>query len=1122
MLNPLNQTQALLHKNKVIIFNPLAEDSFGLVDLNNNQTLVISDTSGMINPCLTNNNLLDNVNLIYNSDFSEGTSYWQSDIRQDVEFSTDIGIGELILENGHTAYISQAGVEQQGNFKITYLFEPNDELIPLLPNQNYQLSGYFGMHRCNGLLQIELFNRQKKLVESIKIDLPVKVQLYGGKKLEYYYFAKQQFQTGKNITYGKVSIIKNDTLITKDKQANNDSFLFFTRLFLGVVSTDLQGEITWQSSVLNQKAIKRLHEYQLNKTPYLLIDIPPNIIDGQLHRLQVVNTETSEIINPEPFLYQNQIKFTGEIEKIQDSYIFGWASYDLSEISMTVQLVIDGAITNSKTIANLPHVEGDCGFRLTIPALYLDGRVHHIVVKDDETGIVIAEVVEITSYISTPWNALQQHSNPPFPAYLAPMASDRYRSLELNLAAFAKQELSGQYIKNISAWHQQLIQGFDKSQKNYSELRFSIHEKPLISVIIPVHNKFAVTYNCLVALLFAYNQASFEVIVVDDGSEDDTLDLPSLVEGITYLRNETAQGFILSCNFGAKFAKGEYLVFLNNDTEPTAKWLDEMLFVFDNFTNVGLVGSKLVYPNGELQEAGGIVWGTGDPWNYGRKGNANDPKYNYTRQVDYVSGASLMIHRDLWSEVGGFSEELCPAYFEDTDLSFKVKALKKRVVYTPFSKVYHYEGISSGTSVASGMKRYQEINRPKFKRKWSSLYQNNGEVGKDVDLNKDRGIRYRALFIDLQTPRPDQDAGSYAAVQEIRLFQSLGFKVTFIPENIAYLGIYTENLQRLGVEMIYAPFYLTVEKFLEERGEEFNVVYITRYNCVEKNLLNVRQYAPKAKVMFCNADLHFLRVFREAIYQKDQSKLKEGIKIRDIELSLMRKVDLTLSYNKVEHSVVFSYNLDQTNIVTCPWVSDLVENVPPFEKRKSIAFLGGFRHQPNVDAVKFFIQSVMPLIRQNLPGVKFVVYGSSPPEELEKMGRDDVIIEGYVESVEDVYNSCRVFVAPLLFGAGIKGKVVDALAHGIPQVLSPVAAEGTGVRDGLEVFIAEKPEEWVDKIVKLYNNQKLWENMSQSAQEYARLNFSFEKGRKLMGEALEAVEVYPNYDESYFVYEKAR
>jgi len=728
------------------------------------------------------------------------------------------------------------------------------------------------------------------------------------------------------------------------------------------------------------------------------------------------------------------------------------------------------------------------------------------------------------------WDVLQKFAGKPLPAKLSPAAAYRYDSMRASLLALseAAKHKTGNDLANIigritrlGTLHEQLVAGFEKI-RHYEPLTFPFVDAPDVSIIVPVHNKFAVTYYCLTALLFAYNRASFEVILVDDGSSDETLDILDLVDGIVYLRNETSQGFIRSCNRGASAARGQYVVMLNNDTEPTTRWLDELIFTFEQFANVGLAGSKLLYPDGKLQEAGGIVWNSGNPWNYGRGGNPHEPRFNYTRQADYLSGAAIMLPKTLWDKVGGFSETYCPAYFEDTDLAFKVRAAGYKTIYAPLSVVYHFEGISSGTNVTTGTKRYQEINRPKFKQKWIHDCQFNGEEGKDVDLNKDRGITRRALIIDYQTPRPDIDAGSYAAIQEMRLLQSLGFKVTFVPENLAYLGQYTEYLQRLGIETIYAPFASSIQAFLEKRGTEFDVVYITRYYVAKNNLNLVRQYAPQAKVLFCNADLHFLRELRDGIEQNNQDMIDRACTIRDEELAIMRLVDVTLSYNAIEHSVIISHNLNTSNVVTCPWVVDVTDNQPKFAERSDIAFLGGFGHPPNKAAVQFFVNHVMPILQHQLPEAKFRIYGSNIPEDIEKLQSDNVIVEGYIEDVADVYDSCRVFVAPLLAGAGIKGKVIDALAHGTPSVLTPIAAEGTPLRHGLEVMIAETAQEWADAVTRLYTEQALWEKMSAAAGEFARQHYSFENGRKLMLKALQAADVFTPMDNQALVVKQTR
>ncbi len=847
------------------------------------------------------------------------------------------------------------------------------------------------------------------------------------------------------------------------------------------------------------------------------ISIPQSICDGEIHQLSIRDQASSFVLHSFPIEFNHHDTIQGSVDCIDGTAIVGWArNASTQDTPLEVELYeYDRFITTAT--ADIPRDVGAYGFRLTIPHDLLDGKPYLFVVKDAVTGKVIGSLGAITPRIQTPWDALQLYGGNPIRSYLAPAASLRYESLRQELTILAEASKNAranetakisQRIQELSYTHEQIINGFSKKQRNYGPLSFPEVKSPKVSIIIPIHNKFPVTYNCLCSILFASNKASYEVIVVDDGSSDESKDIPELIKGIQYFRNETSLGFILSCNRGGKSARGEYIVMLNNDTEVTAGWLDELILVFDTFENVGLTGSKLLYPDGRLQEAGGIVWNTGDPWNYGRNANPHDPRYNYTRQVDYLSGASIMLPRKLWNDLQGFDEAFVPAYFEDTDLAFRVREKGYKVVYAPFSQVFHFEGISSGTSTSSGIKKYQEINRPKFKARWHDACRFNGVVGTDVELNKDRNVRFRALVIDTQFPRPDVDAGSYAAIQEMQLLQELGFKITFIPENMAYLGNYTESLQRMGIESLYAPFAESVYEVIKKRGVEFDVIYITRYHVAQKYLETIRRFAPNAKIVFNNADLHFLRELREAMANRNKDLIEQAIKTRDEELSVMRDTDITLSYNEVEHAVITSHNLDSTIIARCPWVVYVKENVPAFAKREGIAFLGGFDHRPNAEAVEFFINSVMPLLRKKLPKVPFLIYGSNIPEKLLKLEDDDIIVKGWVADVAEVYDTCRIFVAPLITGAGIKGKVIGALAYGVPTIISKVAAEGTGVRDGIEVSIAEKPEEWVSKLANLYLDEKEWKKLSEQGQNYTRENFSFENGKKLMKEALVMVDIF--------------
>ena len=732
----------------------------------------------------------------------------------------------------------------------------------------------------------------------------------------------------------------------------------------------------------------------------------------------------------------------------------------------------------------------------------LDGATHHVSLRDASGTLPYWETQVLLPAALTPADVLQRESSAPFPDTIFAQTGRRYAGLK---RLFAKADAATDFAQLAYALAT-VEGGYDKVK--LKPLAFPEVDTPDVSIVIPAHNKVEVTYLALCSLLIAPNDASFEVIVVDDASSDETAELEDIVSGITVLHNAEPQRFIRACNAGAARARGDYIVLLNNDVEVTTGWLDELLATFDRFDNVGLAGSKLLYPDGKLQDAGGIIWGSGNPWNYGNRQNPNDPRFCYARQADYLSGAALMVPKAIWEKVKGLSRYLEPMYFEDTDFAFKVRAAGYTTWFVPASVVYHYEGMTSGTDVTSGFKRYQEVNRPKFKRRWASDYAQFGREGQSPDLEKDRGIIGRVLFVDYTTPRPDQDAGSYAALQEIRLVQSLGYKVTFMPTNMAHMGRYTEDLQKLGVEMIYAPFYMSTQEYLARHAAEFDAFYITRFYVARDVLQQIRALAPQAKVLFNNADLHFLREIRAARAEEDAVRLEHARQTRSDEIEVIRQVDVVLSYNEMEHAVIEAYTEGSAKVLRTPWVVHAPEAVPPLAGRSGLSFLGSFRHHPNEEGVRWFATEIMPRLTFQMPDLTLSIYGSRMTETVKALQSDRIRPVGFVEDVADAFDPHRVFVAPLRSGAGIKGKVLEALVRGIPCVISPVAAEGIGLRDGQECFIARTPDDWIAAIRRLMTDDALWQAMTEAARAYMADNYSFDSGRLAMRDAFEAADLF--------------
>lgn len=262
---------------------------------------------------------------------------------------------------------------------------------------------------------------------------------------------------------------------------------------------------------------------------------------------------------------------------------------------------------------------------MRIPSNYFNGETRHLSAWDLGGSRCLLATYLLTPRMLTPMEVMWRESRKPFAGPLAAQAGHRYAALKGLLATAPDSETAAQ-----AAYATSVLEGGHRNVK-LKPLTFPDIPDPVVSIIIPAHNKVQVTYLALASLLVAPNKASFEVIVVDDASTDETARIEEFVSGISVIHNQTAQRFIRACNSGAAAARGSYVVLLNNDVEVTAGWLDNLLDAFQRFPNVGLVGSKLVYPDGQLQDAGGIVWGSGNPWQYGNQQNPWEPKFCYAR-----------------------------------------------------------------------------------------------------------------------------------------------------------------------------------------------------------------------------------------------------------------------------------------------------------------------------------------------------------------------------------------------------------------------------------------------------------------------------------------------------------
>jgi GT2 family glycosyltransferase len=635
-------------------------------------------------------------------------------------------------------------------------------------------------------------------------------------------------------------------------------------------------------------------------------------------------------------------------------------------------------------------------------------------------------------------------------------------------------------------------------------------DQPRVSIVIPVYNQWAYTAACLRSLAEAECRSSFEVIVVDDQSSDETAEQLREVEGLIRIRNDENLGFIDSCNRGAEAARGEYLVMLNNDTQVLDGWLDALLETFKRFPDTGMAGARLVYPDGKLQEAGGIVFGDGTGWNYGRGDDAQRPEYLYTREVDYCSGACIMIPLSLYRELGGFDERYKPAYYEDNDLAFQVREQGYKVRVQPAATIVHHEGVSSGTDLNSGIKRYQTVNQEKFLRRWSDVLATHPDPIDDPDDGRalrrarDHRLKGRVLVIDAYTPEPDQDSGSVRLRYLLDCFAQLGYGVTFFADNRGHAGSYSQDMQQAGIEVLYNPWILSLHDFFRERGEEFSFVFISRHYVAANYLSLIERYCPGAKFLFDTVDLHYLREQRLAELEDSLPLKRTASQTRRSEMAVISAADATLVLSPVEKTVL-AQDAPDARVHVISNIHEITGSRRPFSERKDIYFVGGYQHPPNIDAAMWFVRRIWPQVHKALPDLTFHLIGSKAPEQVRSLHGDGVIFHGYVESMDPWLDGCRLAVAPLRYGAGIKGKVNMSMAHGQPVVATPMAVEGMFAKEGEDVLVAEGEEEFAEAIIRLYGDEALWNRISAGGIENVRRYFSVDTARSSLKALLEAL-----------------
>ncbi|MCI5105330.1 MAG: glycosyltransferase, partial [Pseudomonadales bacterium] len=615
------------------------------------------------------------------------------------------------------------------------------------------------------------------------------------------------------------------------------------------------------------------------------------------------------------------------------------------------------------------------------------------------------------------------------------------------------------------------------------KLEFYDAEQAELTILLIFYNQAPLSYLCLESLL-EYAEIPFRLLIIDNDSSDETADLLDRIRGARIVRNDGNLGFVKAVNQGAALASSSYLMLLNNDAMISEGCLEAAVSMLESDQSIGAVGGRIDLLDGSLQEAGSIIWNDGACLGYGRGDNPQEAAYQFQRDVDYCSGACLVFRTSQFLEMGGFDEDYAPAYYEESDFCVRLHEKGLRVVYNPKVQITHFEFASSaGFEGASRLQaEHRELLCQKHPRYLASRLEND-------PANALRGRHYQhgrpnVLILDDRVPYPSLGAGYPRAANLLSELSQMPLNLTLFPM-LFPSGDWQEVYKTLPatVEVILGRGEDQLAQFLEERQSYYDTIVVSR----EHNMATFNRIMAERSELLAGVELIYdaeaVSAPREILRRRllgEQISSEQEQQAIDAELELARDADRIVAVSAQEAAYFKSAGFSCTSVLghTMQTRSDS----PGYSQRSGLLFVGALRDEgsPNVDSLLWFIINVWPLIEQALPDVQLTVVGDNQAPSLATIDKANIVFTGRVESIDEVYDRSRVFIAPTRFAAGIPHKIHEASGHGLPTVSTSLLAQQLSWRDGEELLVADEAADFARQCLRLLKDETLWNKIRQS------------------------------------------